>query len=389
MTSSTTVTTARWILTVSGPPIYRGWIRTDGQQILEVGSGKPPSAAVDLGDVAILPQWVNAHTHLEFSDLQKPIGEAGIALWDWIGQVVEARKGSNADRKAKAISAGIAESAAAKVCLVGEISTLPCEYPKSDQAVEWVAFAETIGLSPSRSAERFATASEYVAHVQNAAVSPHAPYSSTPELIDRSIQLATRYGCPVAMHVAESPAERELLCTGSGPFADRLKAMGVWQQGVFPWGGEPFEELIHRLAKAPRSLLVHGNDLRSNELDKIARHSNMTVVYCPRTHAFFGYTPHPVAELLRRGVPVALGTDSRASNPDLDLGGEVRYLLEHRQDIDPADVLRMATLHGANALGRKDLGRIEVGCLAKLAVVESTTTEADEVIPSSLIGHRR
>ncbi len=126
----------------------------------------------------------------------------------------------------------------------------------------------------------------------------------------------------------------------------------------FPWGQAATYHLIKLLAAAPSALLVHSNYLRDNEIELIAKHPSMSVVYCPRTHHFFGHPPHPVEKLLRAGVRVALGTDSLASNPDLSIWEEVRWLLHHRQDLNPFDVLKMATLAGAEALGEPRYGSL-------------------------------
>ncbi len=339
----------------------------DRQQIVEVGQGSAPADAEDLGDVALLPGLVNAHTHLEFSDCEAPIGEPGNPLYRWIGQVIAARASTTVEAKANAIAQGLRESAAAGVSLVGEIATLPCEYPsqsddsKSNELPELVTFAETIGLSLPRGQERVAAAKRHLDEQPNAAISPHAPYSTSRPLIEQCVELARQFRCPLAMHVAESPEERELLCVAGGPFAKTLKQLGVWDGALFPWEPEPFEWLIAKLAKAPRALLVHGNDLQTNEIATIAEHPTLSVVYCPRTHAFFGYGEHPVEQLLQRGVRVALGTDSRASNPDLNLWREIQFLLKHRPDLDPQTVLGMGTLEGADALGRTNQGRIQPG----------------------------
>jgi cytosine/adenosine deaminase-related metal-dependent hydrolase len=210
-----------------------------------------------------------------------------------------------------------------------------------------------------------------------AAISPHAPYSTPWTLIRSCVELARAQDRPLAMHVAESPDERELLLHGSGPFADSLRSIGVWQEGLFPWGPQPVTELIRMLGRAPRGLIVHGNDLQVDEMDALAGYPNLTVVYCPRTHDFFRYPPHPVGQLLAVGVRVALGTDSRASNPDLSVWGEVQFLLKHRSDLDPHAILTMATVNGAQALGRPELGGLCEGNVAKFGVVASRAPSVD------------
>ncbi len=357
---------------ISRPPIRSGWVQILDNRIVGLGEGSPPSPAQDLGDVALLPGLVNAHTHLEFSDCQQPIGHAGTPLPEWIGQVVAARADSTAQQKAGAIKRGMEESARAGVTLIGEIATPPCDYPTDLETPDIHPFAEVLGLSDERSGERLRAADTLTAARDDAGVSPHAPYSTSKAAIAACLDLAIRRQRTVAMHVAESPAERELLINGSGPFATALKALGAWQAGLFPWSDRPVIDLIEQLSSAPRVLMIHGNDLTDLEIGHLSRYPHLSVVYCPRTHAFFRYDPHPVDRLLTAGVRVALGTDSRASNPDLDVWKEVQHLLKHRIDLDPQAVLAMATRQAPNALGRLDLGRIEFGSRALLGTVRST-----------------
>ncbi len=353
-------------------------------RIVEIGEGKPPAEAEDLEDVAFLPGLVNAHTHLEFSDCKTPIGQKGVPLHDWIGQVIAARGQTTLESKAAAIGVGLREMHESGTWLAGEITTPPCDYPQHNDSrqnsdIELLTFAEVLGLDPHRSAERFEAATAHNWANPNGAWSPHAPYSTTLETIDACIDMARKQSRPLAMHVAESPAERELLSNGSGPLADVLRSLGVWRDDLFPWGDDPFGMLIDRLSKAPRALLVHGNDLNNEEIRRLQNHPNITVVYCPRTHCFFEYEPHPVERMLAAGIRVALGTDSRASNPDLNLWREVQFLLKHRSDLAPDDVIRMATLSGADALGRSDLGRIEVGCRGGFGMVATQASTINEL----------
>src|SRR5689334_3932106 len=82
----------RWVLTVDGPPIANGVIAIDGGRIAAVGERVPDGIALhDLGDVAILPGLVNAHTHLEFSDYERPIGSRGDGFAQWIAKVTQSR----------------------------------------------------------------------------------------------------------------------------------------------------------------------------------------------------------------------------------------------------------------------------------------------------------
>lgn len=384
---------ARWVVPVVGPPIENGFIELLDNRIVRVGRGHPGSPFADLGDVAVMPGWVNAHTHLEFSDLARPIGNPGVELADWIGQVVTTRQNATGRlAPAESISIGLDECGGSATVLIGEIATTP--YPGDCGLLpERIAFAEVLGLSTQRSDDRLARAEEHLRGprsdsprpkpqdrgTQDRGISPHAPYSTPLEVITECVTIANRFGCTVAMHVAESPAERQLLETGTGRFATRLAEMGLDVAANFPWPvHNPVTALIDELARAPAAILIHGNDLRPNEIARIARHDHLSVVYCPRTHAFFGHARHPVAELLSAGVNVGIGTDSRASNPDLRLDREVQFLLNHRQDLHPSVVIEMATLGGAIALRRRaDYGSLEPGRMARFAIVPTTAHDVD------------
>ena len=105
----------------------------------------------------------------------------------------------------------------------------------------------------------------------------------------------------------------------------------------------------------------------------------MTVVYCPRTRHFFQYEPHPVAEMLSQGVRVALGTDSRASDSDLNFWRETQFLWQCRVDLESQVVLQMATWFGCKARARNDLGCLRPRCLAKLGMVRSAASTVESL----------
>ena len=110
----------------------------------------------------------------------------------------------------------------------------------------------------------------------------------------------------------------------------------------------------------------------------------MSIVYCPRTHAAFRHPPHPFREFLARGVRVCLGTDSLASNPDLDILAEARFVRSRYPDFPGDQLLRMVTLAGAEALGWADeCGSLEAGKSADLVAVP--LPDCDEADPHELL----
>jgi cytosine/adenosine deaminase-related metal-dependent hydrolase len=144
----------------------------------------------------------------------------------------------------------------------------------------------------------------------------------------------------------------------------------MWDQGVIQPGSRPLDYL-RLLANAPHSLVIHGNFLDEEERAFMAaQHERMSLVYCPRTHTYFQHPPYPLKDLLDRGVNVALGTDSRASNPDLDLLAEMRYIARTYDAMEPDQVLRLGTIAGAVALRRTDeIGSLTPGKLANIVAL--------------------
>lgn len=405
---------ARWIVPISSPPIHGGYIRFEAGRITHLGSAAPSAPVTDLGDVAILPGLINAHTHLEFSDLPKPIGQAAtigqatqptrpprasLGFAEWAEAVVRSRGASagDADARAAAIAAGLAESAQAGVVMIGEIATAPWPLdqlrlnPPSPATPRLTLFAEILGLSPERQAQSW----EWATSLESSSVpevtvglSPHAPYSTPAEFVRRAVAHARADGLPLAMHVAESREELQLVATGGGPFRESLERMGVWRDGLFPTAGG-IEQTLRDLSAGPRTLIVHGNYLTPDQIEFLAGQPQMSVVYCPRTHAFFGHQRHPIAELWRAGIRVALGTDSRASSPDLSVWNEAKFLRETRPDLSPRRLLRAISADAADALGRADLGRLEVGLSPGGIVVRTTAADAGPLFESLLEGEMR
>jgi cytosine/adenosine deaminase-related metal-dependent hydrolase len=330
--------------------------------------------------VALVPGLVNAHTHLEFSHLQRPLGSPGMRLVDWIRLVI-AERGRRNDAPAPAIEDGMRESLCRGVSCIGDITSAAAA-TQYDDRFDLTLFAEAIGFSPARAESAYAAVLVQLLEEDQArrdrraaagvrlGISPHAPYTVSPELLRRLVGLARARNLPVAMHVAESAEELALLAGGTGPFRELLEERSMWDAAAVPRGSRPMDYL-RMLAEAPRSLVIHGNYLDGDERAFLAAHSDrMSLVYCPRTHAYFGHPPYPLAELLSAGVRVALGTDSRASNPDLDLLAEMRFVAQAQAGIDRQVILRMGTLSGAEALGRaEEVGSITPGKLANLVAI--------------------
>lgn len=365
-----------------GPPVRGGAIRIRGSRVVAMPEGTAASRergsqTVDLPEAVVIPGLVNAHTHLEFSDAPAPLDATG-GLPAWIGRVIALRRNRGVGEVAAAVGRGLRESAASGVTAIGEIATvIPAGgYPTSGPRLR--VFREALALA---SASAASVGRRAVADVERlaacgvaAGLSPHAPYSVSVGLGRLLVDAARRRGMPLAMHLAESDAEDDLLRNGSGAFRDLFERLGVWPTAT-PSALVPAAEWISILARGPRAIVVHGTHLERHPdaLARLARHRDrLCVVVCPRTtRALSGRLP-PVGLLREAGVRVAIGTDSRASTPDLSVLAEGRVLADAGV-VSAEEAVRMATLHGAWALGfERASGALAPGRPADLAILATT-----------------
>ena len=384
---------ARLALPIEGRPISNALVVCCDGRIVEVGAREARGELIDFGDVLLLPALVNAHTHLEFSNLAAPLGRSGMSLPDWLRAAVAERASTDEPGAATALGAiasGAAEATRFGTGVVGEIAQTTAAPTQIPQPLQGVAYWEARGLDRSRGDELAAITESYLREEGGRwrrGLSPHAPYSLHLETLERLVAIAAAAGAPVAMHVAESREELEFLATGGGPFRELLDAFGVrCEPGAT---ARRILDYLERLAPARRTAVVHGNYLGAEELDFLAQHQErFAVVYCPRTHAYFRHERHPAADLMRRGVRVALGTDSRASSPDLNLLAELRTAAAAAPDVDPGAWLRAATLDAAWALGLEaEFGALTAGRRAVFTVLPFERGDPHEaVLAGSSVG---
>lgn len=363
--------TARYIFPVHRPPLKNGVLEIRGDRIAGVRSPDQRPADFDFGNAAIVPGFVNAHTHLDLSGASGLIPPSADFI-DWLRKVIAYRAGRSRFEVEQDIREGIADCVRFGTTLIGDIAH---EGLSTDALLaaplRSIVFRELIGLTfeaVAKTWEGFRWWREAFPESKTCkpGVSPHAPYSASEYLFF----MAATSNLPLATHLAESPHEVELLERHGGPFAEFLQRLGVWEpDGLAPG----LDRVIELCQRSTTPSFVHGNYLRPDAPISPAA----SIVYCPRTHAAFGHPPHPFREFLARGVRVALGTDSLASNPDLDLLAEARFIDTQYPDVPGATLLRMATLSGAEALGFADV----TGCLspdksADLAIVDLPDREA-------------
>ena len=396
-----TTVRARWCFPVDQPGWENAWLTLCDGRILERGKGHPGRPHMDLGDVAILPGLINPHTHLEFSNLNDPLGIAGTPFPDWVGDVIRWRRGQVSDpaiarsMKTRAIQTGIAESYRNGVYAIGEIASPPWQdWQYSHSLLPIRLFHEFLGLTSERSEAAWSCLADQRESMTPPAdsgyqqlqlgVSPHAPYTVRLEDVARLGSKAAERHQPLAMHLAESPEEMEMIDRRSGAFVDMLSSVDAWDPKAL--GSHPsIRAYLEAVFASPvkQFLVVHGNFLRQEDLDLLQQFKDRaTVIYCPRTHAYFEHPAYPLQPLLSRGIPVALGTDSRASNPDLSPWREAQSVANNFPEIPGAQILRMATENGARALMLENgVGTLKTGAPWTGIAVDSRGMSSNETDP--------
>jgi cytosine/adenosine deaminase-related metal-dependent hydrolase len=369
---------AAWILPIVAPPIRGGWVSVDKGLITGVGADAP-HGSVDLGDVAVLPALVNAHTHLELSYLRGRVARASRFL-DWIRTVVATRREypDPQDRTIlDAARSAIVEARSSGTGLIGDISnTLVTAALLHAAGMTARLFYELLGFNAANPSARVAAACVAADSAQRAAptvavsLAAHAPYSVSPAMFAAIREhLDVDAGDVSSVHVAESPEEVEFLRTGGGEWRDLLQELGVWSDAWQTPRCSPVAYLADIGFLDARVLVVHAVQCSDGDLGRLAN-LRTTVVSCPRSNRYVGVGDPPLAEFYAAGLPVAFGTDSLASVDDLQMFTELAAARRVAPGVPAHDLLESATMTGARALGfGREFGSIEAGKRAALISV--------------------
>jgi cytosine/adenosine deaminase-related metal-dependent hydrolase len=399
----TIVFRAAWVVPIVAPPIRRGWVAVTNGRIAGVGSEAPSDDSArrvadsfrapdaderDLGAVALLPGLVNAHTHLELSELRGQVPPAA-SLPDWVRVLLRTR--ADAPNDPGAIIAAIDEAIASGTIAIADVSnSLASVAPLTASALQAVVFHEVLGFDSADAAQRLRAARARAMPVPASRgprlrLAPHAPYSTSAALIQAIAEACADAGWPpTGIHLAESAEEVRFLATGDGPWRVLLEDLHVRMTGWSAPGLRPADYLDTLGLWRPGTMAVHGVHLTDAELELLAAR-DVTLVTCPRSNRWVGVGPPPVTRFAASGVRVALGTDSLASAPDLSVFAELRELREFTPDIPARTLLEWATINGARALGvDHEIGSLAPGQRARFLSVRLPAGVQD--VEAALVG---
>ncbi len=357
---------ARVVVPISQPPIADGAVLVAGGHIVAVGPWRRLSAgrrgpALDLGEVALLPGLVNAHCHLDYTNMAGQFPPPKV-FSDWLQAITATKAGWGFSDYAESWLNGARMLVRTGTTTVADIEAVTELLPQVWEAtpLRVLSFLELIGMTGRRPPR--ALLQEAVDRIAalgggrgRLGLSPHAPYSTVPELLRLCSRTARRRRWRLATHVAESALEVEMFVRGRGAMFDWLKRSG---RDMSDCGlGSPVQHLERCGLLGENLLAAHVNYLGKNDAAVLGRR-RVHVVHCPRSHFYFRHGPFPLRRLLKTGVNICLGTDSLATvyqakrqSVQLDLFEEMRALARSAPWLPARQIVQMATVNGARALG--------------------------------------
>jgi cytosine/adenosine deaminase-related metal-dependent hydrolase len=393
---------ARVVLPVRRPPIEDGAVVVSKGRILAVGQWRYVrrhhiGPANDLGEVILLPGLVNAHCHLDYT------GMAGMwpsprSFCDWIKCITTEKSVWSPAEFAESWREGAAMLLRSGTTTVGDIEALPELLPEGWRTtpLRVISFLEMTGIRSRRAPRQILQ--ESVEKIDAlplgrcaAGLSPHAPYSTLPELMRLSARVARRRRWLLTTHVAESVAEFEMFAHGRGEMFDWLQRS---ERPMTDCGGtSPVKHLEATGLLARNLLAIHVNYLAPGDADLLARR-HVSVVHCPRSHEYFRHEMFPRRALAKAGVNLCLGTDSLATvrkhpreHIELSLFDELRSFAKHHSGMRPEALLRMVTLNPASALGLNgQAGELTAGAKADLVTIPFNGSLREAI--AALVAHR-
>ena len=376
---------ARTILPVSRSPIENGAIVISENRVRAVGSwtdfqSRATGEILDLGDVILLPGLVNAHCHLDYTDMAGQLPPPK-TFTDWIGQMLAAKSAWGFSDYARSWLNGAHQLLNTGTTTVADIEAVPDLLPEVWHAtpLRVFSFLEMTGIKSRRVPREILREAvkkiDSLKHPRNRALlSPHAPYSTLPELLKLAAAAARKRKWRVSTHLAESAEEFEMFMHARGKMHEWLARND--RDNSDCGHGSPVAHQARSKLLGENVLAIHVNYLARGDATLLAKNKTH-VVHCPRSHDYFRHAKFERERLANAGVNLCLGTDSLATvrktgkqRPELNLFDEMRAFADADKNISPEEILQMATINGAHALGLTGkIGGLSKGKFADLITI--------------------
>ena len=338
---------------------------------------------IDLGNTAIVPGFVNAHTHLELTHLHKCINSNG-NFTNWIRQLVDKKNDWAESEYALSVRDGIKSSIKSGTTTVVDITRNGIALSELlTSKIRKSLFFEIINFNPDTAEDTINDFKEQLTDIKtddllSIGIFPHATYTVSERLYKECKDISEEFDIEIATHIAETKDEVEFLTRGTGHFVSLLNDFNMLKNWKHP-GLSPINYLKNIGFLENGCILIHCNYMTEAEIDLIET-TKSNVVFCPRSHEYFLHDNHPFFILKDRDINIALGTDSLASNDTLSILDEMKFIRKHYHDLKPEDIFYMGTIAGAVALKMDDrIGRLYPGYYADIAVIEFESRDMSNI----------
>ena len=367
---------AGWVVADSKTIFQNGFLHMENGSIKDVGCGSGPGGVnmIDHGPGAIMPALVNTHTHLELTALRGRV-TFDQGLTSWVKSLIKERESAGEQALRDSAADGIREIIQSGCGAVGEISTLGLTWEAmAASGIYGIWFKEFIGNISAGSQDKFDAHQNHIG--QSLAI--HAPHTTSTEMIITLKKMTFQRNLPFSIHLAESDDEHFFITTGKGTWADFLTERDInFSEWALP-AATPVQYLDNLGVLDEHTIAVHLLHTDQKDLE-ILKKNGAQVCLCPRSNQNLHQKLPDIEKMLTAGIKPCLGTDSLASVETLSIFDEMAFVAASFPQVDPADILEMATLSGGKALGLgHKIGSLHPDCKGIFIYIHvSAGTQAD------------
>jgi aminodeoxyfutalosine deaminase len=386
---------ATYIFPVSSPPLKNGILVVDDYgkilDIRDTHGNLREEAGLEYYSGIVVPGFVNAHCHLEFSGLRNRIPR-GTGLPSFLGYVQKLRDQDVETRQQEAEKAD-REMQQNGIVAVGDVSNGCSSLAvKKKSALRYYTFIEVFGFLPQRAKKAFAAAEKVYQACRNlgleASIVPHSPYSVSRPLFEKIKMWTEKNQGVISMHNQESSEENFFFKTGRGGIATHMKhTLGLDLSGWKPPGRNSLVSVVDQIPEKARLLLVHNTFTTKEDVQELKKKRDMHNVFfilCPGANQYISHCLPPADMLREQQVNLCLGTDSLASNRELSILAEMKILQHHFPQLELEELIAWGTLHGAKALGTDgDIGSFEPGKKPGVNLLVKTDLQSLKLTPET------
>lgn len=383
------IITSKVLVPISSEIIQDGAVYIENDIVKDFGKTEnilkqyPHSDIKDYSDSIVLPGFINAHCHLELSALENKI-EKGHSFSNWIIELGQNKRKLSQEEIIEGIEKGVKLLYDSGTVAVGDISS---EYLSFDilnrSPLSGRVFWEFLAVDPDTIETRFnylkKSFQEADSNRIKKGISPHSTYTLHQKAFDTINSYILKEKLYSTIHVGESSEEEEF-------FKYRIGGLFSFINNFYPIydnfkNTSPLNYLHNRNYLLKDSLIVHLNILEEKDI-QILKDYKLSVVHCPLSHKYFNHPKFKLEKLLENNINICLGTDSLASNEDLNMFKEMQRLKEIYPDLSNKSIVEMATLNSAKALNLDEgFGEIKIGKEAHLiALLNNSKSDPYEKI---------